>query len=444
VDISQSCYKDGLIKVFAEMKARGIPAMPEVKFVILHGPGDSKGEEWSGKQASSSVGRAAMRELIDKAWVAAFSPNDVWKLGWPKATVQVPAADDLFYYCRDAGCGQRNSNTEAWMIHFPKPEIGQMMVDASGKVVASSKDPIDVYLKTDESNVFIRENRHFQDQNEQYQGASSPAENFGTLEFFPLRYRQANLAMLHMRRNVIWSEPGSHMNPELLSWVSLELGKNSTNAPDAWIQLMQTHRQAFGQSRRINNLERWLYQRDINGVTTSTTARQNHSDPLKSGSAPPYKPGGAQLPNDLNFIDLARTGKTIGIAVDDAFMSGGPHEVAIKVTYEDTGTQSWSLAYTIAGNKAGVRSVTKGNTGKIRTATFFVPDFVANAKGYDFDFTLESPGADTPFMFVRLIRMKPGAGSDPGDPPGPPGDPGPPQPGDPTPPLAPKDLSIVP
>lgn len=441
VDISQSCYKDGLIKVFDEMKARGIPAMPELKFAILHGPGDSKGEEWQGKQTGTSTGRAAMRDLIDHAWVAAYSPNDVWKLGWPKATVNVPASEDLFYHCTQMGCGQRNSNTEAWMIHFPKPEIGQTMVDAGGNLVDSSGDPIDVYLKTDESNVFIRENRHFQDQNEQYQGSFAPPENFGTPEFFPLRYRQATLAMLHIRRNVIWTEQGSHMNPKLLSWASLELGKNSGNAPDAWIQLMQTHRQAYGKTRRINNIERWLYQRDINGATTSTTARQNHSDPLKSGGDPPFKPGGNKLPNDLNYIDLARTGKTIGIAVDDAFMSGGTHEVALKVTYLDTGAQPWSLAYTKTGG-SGVRTVQKENSGDVRTATFFLPDFVANADGYNFDFTLESAGADTPFMFVRLIRLKPGSGSDPGDPPGPPEPPIPP--GGPSPPLAPQDLTIVP
>lgn len=452
VDITQSCYKDGLIKLFREMKARGIPQMPEVKFVILHGSGDSKGEEWSGKQAGTSAGRAAMRELIDDGWVAAFSPNDVWKLGWPKATVNVPASEDLFYHCRDVGCGQRNSNTENWMIHFPKPEIGQIMVDANDNIVDGSGGPVEVYVKTDESNVFIRENRHFQDQNEQYQGSFAPAENFGTVDFFPLRYREATLSMLHIRRNVIWSDQGSQMNPKMLSWASLELGKNSGNAPDAWVQLMRTHRQAYGTTRHINNLERWLYQRDINGVTTSTTARQNHSDPLKSGAAPPFKPGGRRLPNELNYIDLARTGKTIGIAADNAFMSGGPNKVAIKVTYLDTGAQTWSLRYTKPDGSAGVRTVKKENTGAVRTATLFIPDFMANASGYNFDFTLESPDADTPFMFVRLIRLTPGSGgSGEPPPPGPPGGPNPPGvPGPPggsdqaAPPLAPEDLTVVP
>lgn len=422
VDISQPCYKDGLIRMFREMKARGIPAMPEVKFVILHGPGDTKGEEYQGKQLSSRTGRLAMRDIVDDGWVAAFSPNNVWKLGWPKATANVPASEDLFYHCREVGCGQRNSNTENWMIHFPKPEIGQTMVDANDNLIDDSGDPVDVYLQTDESNVFIRENRHFQDQNEQYQGSFAPAENFGTVDFFPLRYRQATLAMLHIRRNVFWADQGSHMNPQLLSWSSLELGRNARNAPDAWIQLMQTYRRAHGQTRRINNIGRWLYQRDINGVVTSTTARQNHSDPLKPGGEPPFKPGGNKLPNDLNYINLARTGKVIGIAVDDDFMSGGPHDVAIKVTYLDSGNKRWSLAYTKANGSTGTRSIQNDNTDGVRTATFFIPDFAAGAKGYDFDFTLESPEADTPFMFVRLIRMDAARGEFESAPPLPPAD----------------------
>lgn len=409
VDISQSCYKEGVIRVFEELKARGIPSMPEVKFVIIHGVGDSKGEEWSGKQPGTRVGRETMRDIVDLAWVAAFAPNDVWKLGWPKATVRVPVSEDLFYHCRDIGCGQRNSNVENWMVHFPKPELGQLMVDADDNVVDSFGDPVDVYLRTDESNVFIDENRHFQDQNEQYQGSFAPPEKFGSAAFFPLRYRQATLTMLHMRRNVFWAEPDSQMNPQLLAWSSLQLGKTVANAPDAWIQLMQTHKHVYGRPRRINNMERWLYQRDIRGTVTSSTARQNHSDALEPGEDPPYKPGGNNLPNHLNYIDLARTGRSIGIAIDDGFMSNGPHNVAIKVTFLDSNSQPWALAYTNRTGDRTVRTIRKNSTGVVRTATLFIPDFMANARGFDFDFTLESAAADTPYMFVRLIKLTPDA-----------------------------------
>ena len=52
----------------------------------------------------------------------------------------------------------------------------------------------------------------------------------------------------------------------------------------------------------------------------------------------------------------------------------------------------------------GTRSVQGGGSDVVRTATFFVEDFEAPRQGMEFDFSLKS-GGNTPFMFVRLIKL---------------------------------------
>ena len=107
------------------------------------------------------------------------------------------------------------------------------------------------------------------------------------------------------------------------------------------------------------------------------------------------------------YVDLARSGDAIGIAVDDKFLSGGPHAVAIKVTYLDSELGQWTLEYSRSDGTIGNRQVQGGATNVVRTATFFLDDFMAGKKGMDFDFWLRSTSGGTPFMFVRAIKIDP-------------------------------------
>ena len=105
---------------------------------------------------------------------------------------------------------------------------------------------------------------------------------------------------------------------------------------------------------------------------------------------------------------------TIGIGVYDTFLSGGPHNVAVNVTYLNNSTNSWTLVY---DNGAGTTSLTvdenissggdqQTNDGKVRTQQFCISDFHADAAGENDDFQLVDTSNTVPFMFVQLWKTE--------------------------------------
>jgi len=55
------------------------------------------------------------------------------------------------------------------------------------------------------------------------------------------RLYESMLRVLQMRRNFVWAEGGRWLvNPPLLHFVALELGKNVRSAPDAWCYLRES------------------------------------------------------------------------------------------------------------------------------------------------------------------------------------------------------------
>ncbi len=56
--------------------------------------------------------------------------------------------------------------------------------------------------------------------------------------------------------------------------------------------------------------------------------------------------------------------------VNDEFLSGGPHRVAVKVSYIDRGDAEWALLYFLEGEMSERKLVRCEATGKERTATF--------------------------------------------------------------------------
>jgi hypothetical protein len=198
-----------------------------------------------------------------------------------------------------------------------------------------------------------------------------------------------------MRRSTVWTETDSVINPKLLNWASLELGQTSGTAPDAWVALISTWTRWQG-DLEVKNFERWLYQRDSAGYYTKPALRQDHSYNAS---------GNDMLDSSKWYVDLARTGNAIGLAIDDRFLGDGPNEVAIKVTYFDADKNPWTLEYSKPDGSTGSRRVQGEGSGKVRTATFFLSDLMATRKGTDFDFRLKSDSGTTPFMFVRLVRL---------------------------------------
>ncbi|MBT3292470.1 MAG: hypothetical protein HN380_34520, partial [Victivallales bacterium] len=151
-----------------------------------------------------------------------------------------------------------------YLLHAPNPMLAQTL-DENG------------YLVVDESNPLIAENRASGDENEEY--TRNHEARFGPLDTFPHRYRESMLRVLQMRRNFLWAEGGKWLvNPPLLHYVALELGKTVKTAPDAWCYLRESHvrNRANWKDKtplKVKNFERWLYQRDADGARTEPAER---------------------------------------------------------------------------------------------------------------------------------------------------------------------------
>ncbi len=108
------------------------------------------------------------------------------------------------------------------------------------------------------------------------------------------------------------------------------------------------------------------------------------------------------IQNDRRFDFVARAAKRIGFAIDDRFLAGGPHEVAVKISYFDMPRGVLSLQYKTPNGMTS-RTLKLGNTGKLKTATFFLSDAIFDAKGMDYDLTIAGD-REIVVSFVRVIK----------------------------------------
>lgn len=369
-DVCNADFDRCYVRFVAALGRSGIPKMPQVKYAYLHEVSPSQGEE-SGLRDTGREGEVA-RQRID-AWADAFAGVE-YKLAY------VGSRGANLAHAFSRGAGQRGGFIEAYYLNLDNPQLGQS-VDPQG------------YLITDESLPAIAEHRAFGEENEEY--GESWVHRWGPIETQPLRYRESMLRALEMRRNYIWNA-AVPTDPPLLDWVSLELGRDVTDAPDAWCELRQSElAQRKARSRPVKNFERWLYQRDIHGVTTEPAIPFARMEPHA-------KKRGAHPPTEY----AARRGPRIGFAVDDRFFLGGPHRVAVKVTFHDLEDAGFSLVYhTPAGESR--RPVAVGHTGEVRTATFILNNAVFDARGTDFDFELDADGKTEPTIsFVRVVKLE--------------------------------------
>jgi hypothetical protein len=179
--------------------------------------------------------------------------------------------------------------------------------------------------------------------------------------------------------------------PEQMVWVGQSLGRTVEDSPDIWCALRESYVRKAG---AVKNMERWLYQRDSAGFETSPVEKINH--PINMWMVEP----------DHNFDYIARQGEKIGLAVDDRWCGGGPVNIALKVTYFDRGNGRVAV-----GLKTSQGDVTKQilltNSGKLKTATFFVADAIFPAKNMDYDVTFTSTETEAVLSFVRLIKAAP-------------------------------------
>lgn len=376
--ISDSGVKSRILDLIDAIDTANIGADSRLFGAILHGVSSSQGEEWTGQQASTQAAVDAQLDIID-AWGVAFGA-DSDKLSWMKENPT--SLHDRAVITN--GMGLRGGAIENWMLNKYTPYSGGSGSDETGQ----SYNATNGHLEWDENCLPMAENRCWLDENEAgYSGGSSTRS---------YHYRAANLRQLQMRRNLAWQVTDMALDPRMDNWLSLCLGKTAATSTDAFVWLMRSNAYVLSTgAQTINNFERWLTQYESQGATTPTS-RRNWDKNVNNDN---------RLISSLWWTDTARMGTSIGITVAPAFITGAD-SVAIKVTYQDVGTTSWTLEYdTGAGIGTGTGTCLMEGTGDIRTVTFFFTDFQANGGATNKSFTLDDSTGAVPFVLVRVIKV---------------------------------------
>ncbi len=379
LDIFHPEYHRRYLKLIEAFGRSGIPQMKELDICYLHLVSASRGEEGAGPPVGDP--RRPLYEERLRAWAEAFK-GVTYKL------CLVSGKEDNMKLGLKLGMGQRNGFVEHYMLHAPNPALGQEL-DSEGYLVVNEKCPL------------IAENRASGDENEEY--TSSHEERFGPIATFPHRYREATLRMLQMRRNFVWAEGGPWLiNSPLLHYLALELGKTAQDAPDAWCYLRESAVKGGPQGQPVKNFERWLYQRDADGARTEATEKVE---------LPPH-----MFEFDRNRLydltarqtQMAKRQSLIRFGVDEAFLAGGPHAVAVKVTYIDRAHAEWQLESFAGTQMTAARQVTCGDSGAAKTITFILNDACFPGRGYTgLDLQIRALKGDAVIRFVRVIKLHP-------------------------------------
>jgi len=369
-DIFHPIYHERYLRFIRELGRSGIPALAAVKVAYLCDKSATNGEEgWTeADQPTRGEGWQRYRERL-ATWAEVFGPKR-------HVLMTVSSKGQVLEECYRLGMGQRNGFVEMYMGHVDNTMLGQS-VDEEG------------YLRTDDQCPPIAQGFAWGDENEEY--SRGWTARFGPYETFGHRYRESMLRALQMRRNYLRTDR-SDLDPALLHYVCLELGRTLDDTPDAWCYLRETPTHEY--PKGVRNFERWLHQRDRDGARTVAVDRYDIE-----------KQNSHSHDFTARRTDAANGQTQIGFALDDRFLSGGPHRVAFKVTYRDEGRAVWQLAYNATQAGSSPCRIQCTGTGEIRTATFFRDDARFGAKGLDFDFTIQAERGDAVIKFVRVVRL---------------------------------------
>jgi hypothetical protein len=373
-DVKDPRFHALYLKLVEAIGKSGIPQMPEVTGLYVGYASGSYGDEGIGPY-SGSDGRAKndtvkhVRERLE---------------AWAKITKGVEYKVFMggeSYYGQSLGFGIRRGFVEHYMYNAPNDYIGQK-VDSNG------------YLYVDESVTLISKNLFQGEENEEY-GTDIASDKFNfrfgpTTESFNYRYFSSNIRILQMRVNELLNHKDALL-PEMLAWVGQNLGRTIDEAPDVFCFLRETR----VLSTDMKNFERWLYQRDAAGYTTTATKKIYYDN---------YQPINVRaIGTDKMHDKIAREGKKIGFNIDKNWP--GIHDsLAFKVSLFDHNAGSLNLKYS-NGNE--IVTLTKPLLGDslLKTYTFFVSDYENGANiGGKFDFTLEA-GENTKSIVVSFVRV---------------------------------------
>jgi len=379
LDVTHPDFHRRYLKLVEAIGESGIPRMDVVRGIIVGYASSSWGDEHIGPR--DQMDPPHVRERLD-AWADACRGVET------KVCMGGPSE-----YGFGKGFGVRGGFVEMYLYQLPERYIGQR-IDPAG------------YLAVDENATIIRNRSFSGDENEEYE--ESWVHRFGALESFTYRYFTSSLRLLQMRRNYLLNNPFC-VYPEMLPFISLEMGRTVEDTPDVWCVLRESRIRAsnyqgkdweqreFSPEEKANgvpvrNFERWLHQRDREGFETSPAVKIKW--PIRMWMVPEGK--------DHDYV--ARAGKRIGFAIDDRFLdTDSPHRVAVKVTYFDLAEGQLTVHYQTPDGSAN-RQVPLNATGQLKTATFFLDNALFSADGMDYDLIVEGE-PEAVVTMVRVVRL---------------------------------------
>ena len=235
--------------------------------------------------------------------------------------------------------------------------------------------------------------------------AESGTRKFGPARFDRVRWFTTNMRMLQMRCNWLRMPPNvsrlEAADPDFMRWVEFELGRTAADSPDAWCWLREAEDAGRKDARTVRNFERWLLQRDVEPDGLTVPAAR-----VEIPSLPAY--GGTGYEFHARRTDKARGSSKILFRADPAFIDGGPHDVLLKVTYQDGPPTSWRVDYSGLRRHARTETVETTGTGAWKTVTFAIGDMqFAGAFAGEMDFRIFVDGRqDLTVKLVRLIKVQ--------------------------------------
>ena len=385
-DIYEPEYNKRYMKFLRELGKSGILKSPVVGPVMIKGKSGSMGEE-HGEPKPDTKEFPVWLERLD-AWIDMMG-DDVYKL--VTGTTDPPWAKIM----ADRGIGTRSGFAEMYLLRMESEVLGQY-IDEEG------------FLCVDESVPMIAEQRYNGDDNEEYV-VGRHETRFGPVEFWTHRHHESSLRILQMRRNfLIRYHVG--INPNMASYVALELGRTVEDAPDVWCYLRKSYlgTDSRKEPKATRHYERWLYNRDASGHNPEYGER---IDIPRETSG---KPGSRNRHPDHHYEYTARITQSssgnpaLSFDIDDRWLPEKSVLIYLKITYTDRGNGTLQLQYMNRIGQLVRRSVQCEDSGSIKTVTFRIDDLKTgnqlSLQDHPMDFRIVGMDGDIPVNFARIIK----------------------------------------
>jgi len=387
-------------------------------FDVENGEWAIKGEPQDGDDEAAENWTRAYHRL----WGDAFTVLDA-DIGRLVGVIANPAygAAALLPELFAAGMGQRDgqpSRRQIWDAAYATT------VDNNGYVVVDDAAP-----SASSSSVRFSEVTEFSWTNSSFGPPETTYERFQAALLWALQVRRTWLGIsppfLRSTSEFPYTALDSRLREDyesaqdMIQWAQLQIGHTAASAPDAWswpkATEYTTHYQngpiASGDatdSVLLKNVERWLYQRDVaDGGQTVPVLPMLASD-LFGATRAGIRCGDIYCEEyRARRTDRATGNDSMYFSVDPAFLSAGPNDISIKVTYYDVADGSWLLEYRgESGEVLTTPVVNSTGTGRIRTVNLPLDGIVLDGGfpgGMDFRIRASDSG-DATIRFVRIIR----------------------------------------